>query len=46
MTHDSEVPNRVLDELRSVCAALPEAYEEQAWVGTCGSAPTRSARTS
>jgi YjbR len=28
------VPDEVLDELRSVCLGLPEAYEEQAWVGT------------
>jgi len=29
-----EVARAVLAELRRVCAALPEAYEEQAWVGT------------
>ena len=34
MTERSEVPADVVDELRSVCLDLPEAYEEQAWVGT------------
>ncbi len=28
------IPAEVLVELRSVCLGLPEAYEEQAWVGT------------
>lgn len=27
-------PLAVLDRLRSICRALPEAYEEPAWVGT------------
>lgn len=34
MTGPAEVPPRIVAELRSVCAGLPEAYEEQAWVGT------------
>lgn len=29
----AEVPAAVLAELRQVCLALPEAYEENAWVG-------------
>jgi hypothetical protein len=29
-----EVAPDVLAELRAVCLGLPEAYEEQAWVGT------------
>jgi hypothetical protein len=28
------VPNAILVRLRRACLALPEAYEEQAWVGT------------
>lgn len=28
-----EVPVAVLSRLRSICLALPDAYEEQAWVG-------------
>jgi hypothetical protein len=30
----SDVPPAIVDEVRSICLALPEAYEEQAWVGT------------
>lgn len=29
-----EVPPEVLTRLRPMCLGLPEAYEEQAWVGT------------
>lgn len=29
----TSIPDGTLAELRSVCLALPEAYEEQAWVG-------------
>jgi len=29
-----EVPKTILIRLRKACLALPEAYEEQAWVGT------------
>jgi len=29
-----EVPARVLAKVRTICMALPDAYEEQAWVGT------------
>jgi hypothetical protein len=28
-----EVPPVILERLRGVCLALPEAYEEQAWIG-------------
>ena len=28
------VPHAILGKLRSLCLALPEAHEEQAWVGT------------
>lgn len=28
-----EVPPRILAEVRSICAAFPDAYEERAWVG-------------
>jgi hypothetical protein len=34
MTERPEVPPTTVAALRSVCLALPEAYEEQAWVGT------------
>lgn len=30
----ADVPDEIVDRLRSVCLGLPEAYEEQAWVGT------------
>jgi predicted DNA-binding protein (MmcQ/YjbR family) len=30
----AEVPEPVVDRLRSICTELPEAREEQAWVGT------------
>ena len=29
-----DVPPEIVEHLRSVCLALPEAYEESAWVGT------------
>ena len=29
----ADVPAEVLAELRSICGALPDAYEEQAWTG-------------
>ncbi len=29
-----DVPEEVEQELRSICLALPDAYEEQAWKGT------------
>ncbi len=32
--HERAVPAEIVAALRSVCLALPEAYEEQAWVGT------------
>jgi YjbR len=34
LSKDAEVPSELLAGLRSACLALPEAYEEQAWVGT------------
>lgn len=30
----TEVPSDVVERLRSICTALPEVVEEQAWVGT------------
>ncbi len=30
----ADVPAEIVDELRPVCLALPDAYEEEAWVGT------------
>lgn len=29
-----DAPEAVVAELRAVCSALPDAYEEQAWAGT------------
>ncbi|WP_232662094.1 MmcQ/YjbR family DNA-binding protein [Pseudonocardia sp. TRM90224] len=29
-----EVPADVVERLRAICLALPEAYQEQAWTGT------------
>lgn len=34
MAEAPDVPPATLARLRSVCMALPEAYEERAWVGT------------
>ena len=34
MTDRADVPAEVLDELRGICARLPESREEAAWVGT------------
>lgn len=34
MTQHATVPDEVLTRLRMICLALPEAYEEAAWVGT------------
>jgi predicted DNA-binding protein (MmcQ/YjbR family) len=34
MREHPDVPPETVAELRSVCLALPEAYEEEAWVGT------------
>ena len=34
MAEHAEVPAEIVAELRAVCLALPEAYEEEAWVGT------------
>lgn len=30
----ADVPKEILAELRAVCLALPDAYEEPAWAGT------------
>ena len=34
MTEHADVPPEIVAALRSVCLELPEAQEEQAWVGT------------
>ena len=34
MPDHAEVPLELVTQLRSRCLALPEAYEEEAWVGT------------
>jgi hypothetical protein len=34
MTTPPDVPPEILARIRSMCLALPEAYEEHAWVGT------------
>ena len=34
MSEHADVPREILAKLRAVCLGLPEAYEEQAWVGT------------
>ena len=34
MPDSAEVPEEIVARLRAVCMALPEAYEEQAWIGT------------
>lgn len=34
MADSADVPLEILTRLRSMCLGLPEAYEEQAWVGT------------
>ncbi len=34
MTEHADVPPEIVAEVRSVCLGLPEAHEEQAWVGT------------
>ena len=33
MARSEDVPVKILDRLRAVCLALPQTYEEQAWVG-------------
>lgn len=32
--HDDDVPDELLEPLREICRTLPDAYEEQAWIGT------------
>jgi hypothetical protein len=34
VTGRPEVPAAIVDRLRRICMALPDGYEEQAWVGT------------
>ncbi|WP_406305472.1 MmcQ/YjbR family DNA-binding protein [Streptomyces sp. NBC_00885] len=34
MTDPADVPPELVAPLRSLCMRLPEAYEEEAWVGT------------
>jgi hypothetical protein len=34
VSEHADVPREILAKLRTVCLGLPEAYEEQAWVGT------------
>ncbi len=34
MAQHADVPLQILAPLRRVCLGLPDAYEEQAWVGT------------
>ena len=34
MPEYADVPPEIVVRLRSVCLALPDAYQEQAWVGT------------
>jgi len=34
MTEHADTPIEIVAELRSICLGLPEADEEQAWVGT------------
>ena len=34
MSEHADVPREILAKLSAICLGLPEAYEEQAWVGT------------
>ena len=34
MTEYADVPGKILRRARKICMALPDAYEEEAWVGT------------
>ena len=34
MAKGAEIPARIVDELRTICAELPESHEEVAWTGT------------
>lgn len=34
MTERADVPLKIVAKLRQICLALPDAYEERAWVGT------------
>jgi len=42
MADQTEVPAPVLDRLRAICLALPEAVEQAAWVGTRWRVGTRT----
>ena len=34
MMRDHDAPEEILDKLREICLAFPDAYEEDAWAGT------------
>lgn len=34
MPNYADIPSEIIARLRSVCLALPDAYQEQAWAGT------------
>ena len=34
MGDDADPPDELVEPLRAICLALPDAYEEKAWVGT------------
>jgi hypothetical protein len=34
MMRDHDAPEEILDKVREICLALPDAYEEDAWAGT------------
>jgi hypothetical protein len=34
VTERAEVPDHIVTRIRAVCLDLPDAYEEEAWVGT------------
>jgi hypothetical protein len=42
VTRAEDVPPEIVARLRAVCLGLPEAYEEQAWVGTRWRVRTRT----
>jgi YjbR len=42
VTGAADVPPEIVARLRGVCLGLPEAYEEQAWVGTRWRVRTRT----
>ena len=42
MAERASVSQKIVDALGAICLALPEAYEEQAWVGTRWRVGTRT----